>query len=308
MVVLANVEVALVDVRRATEETLHKNVDVIKQINIEQSKEISELQDSHDSERISQIQTLLGFETYLDESQAEVLEKYRRNLSTDSDLNERRLERMQGPRLDEFLNHSDFYAWKNSSRSCMLLLVGYNNGSIWNANQCWASPVALHMISSFEGLEDSISSAFYISAIESSESLQQVIFTILLQLLDKNRQSLQNETGYSRLKATIQEYRQADDGSDRALVLLQNVALRVLDLFDESKPVYIILDRADRRREDRKRFLKLMTYLIEKTKVRLRVLAVVGGFDWPVDEQADELGNPGSVRVHIARQELIEEY
>lgn len=50
-----------------------------------------------------------------------------------------------------------------------------------------------------------------------------------------------------------------------------------------------------------------MVYLLENTTIRIRILAIVNGYDWKVEEQHDEFGasNQSSVIVDTHKQRLI---
>lgn len=83
-------------------------------------------------------------------------------------------------------------------------------------------------------------------------------------------------------------------------MMLEKVALRVLKTFDASQTVHIILDRVDRcngevQNRHRKQLLRSLVHLTENATVRVRVLAVVNGYDWgALEEQLDELGRTNS--------------
>lgn len=257
----------------------------------------------------------MDLDTYSTELELQLLKKYQHDMNADSALNGLFLERMQGDRLEAFKSHSDFQTWSLSAKSCMLILAGYNHESICWATQCWLSPVALHMIASFEKFEDNNPCAFYVLGLRDVDPLPQVLSCILLQLLRLNRQALQNVAQHTELRAELQKYQRAANAGDESSTknaLLQMVALRVLNMFDPSETVWIILDRVDRCRDGsninhRKALLKMMVHLVENAKVKVRVLAVVHGYDWRVDEEGDELGQSGmgSVIIHTGRQQTL---
>ena len=205
----------------------------------------------------------------------------------------------------------------------MLLLCGYNDISHASSNQCWLSPVALDLIASLRLPGQPDPYAFYIVGLREPDLYHQVLSNITIQLLRQNREALQNQEQYAELRAELLDYQkaamtsaQSDEDhrdSDKISSLIQKVALRILNMFDPTKTVWIILDRADRcrfgsRNGQRKRLLKSMVHLVEKSRVRVRVLVVVNGHDWSVDEQADELGqtDPESVILDRVEQGLVE--
>ncbi|KAK6506458.1 hypothetical protein TWF506_011366 [Arthrobotrys conoides] len=316
----SEVQKAIVDVRYMSEELLNKSVHMIKQLNINQAEEIEGLkaqikvlQEGHDGDRLFKIQTLLGLEKYSRESEIELLGKYQRNLNADFDNNWTYLERMKEHRLEAFKNHENYRTWCHSEGSCMLILAGYNDQSAYSARHCWLSPVALHMIADLDKSEQPDPYAFHILGLREPNSFPHVLLHITFQLLKLNCHALRNEAQYVELCAEIQEYQgAARNESNKTNILLQNVALRVLNMFDPDKTVWIILDRVDRCEKvsslsHRKGLLKALAYLVENARAKVKVLAVANGYDWGVDKQVDEIkeGSCTNVVVHVDRQCMV---
>jgi hypothetical protein len=85
------------------------------------------------------------------------------------------------------------------------------------------------------------------------------------------------------------------EDSSKDLKFIQDVALRVLKLFDLTRTVWIGLDRVDKcggraSSYQRRMLVRALVYLIEKSKVKVRILAVVNEYDWRVQDEVDELG------------------
>jgi hypothetical protein len=273
-----------------------------------------ELQDGQTGDRMNKIQQLLDLNHYSRESELKLLKKYQSDLNTEFDLNWIFLERMHGKRLEAFKSETKFQEWRDSIHSRMLILAGYNNDSKYSSRHCWVSPVALDIIESLRDSEQSNPYAFYVAGLRESETFTQILSSVILQLLIMNTDALQNEIQYNELMSEIHEYRSSAeskrDYNDKTSTYLQNVAIRILNTFDSTRSVWIILDRVDRCRNHpksnyRKKILKAMVHLVENSKAKIRVLAVVNGHDWRVDEEIDELGQnrPKSIAIHLARQE-----
>jgi hypothetical protein len=283
---------------------------------------LSELQEGHDSDRLADLKAMLGLETYSQEHEMEVFAKYQRDINAYLDQSWIYFERMQGLRLETFKAHPDVQAWQSSPDSRMLLLAGYNHESMYSSGECWLSPFAVDTIASMGNSGQADPYAFYILGRGELDLFPQVLSSIIVQLLVQNRQALRIEAQHAELRAEIKEYHEAANVgdkeheehkySDKALRLLQKIALRVLNMFEPTQTVWIIIDRVDRCKlgskfNHRKKLVKTMVHLVERAKVKVRVLAVVNGFDWKVDEQSDEFeqSNEESVILHIDRQGMI---
>jgi hypothetical protein len=133
--------------------------------------------------------------------------------------------------------------------------------------------------------------------------------------LSQNKEALRNTALYDELWAEVQELKEViQKGKSPPAVhsIIHNVALRSLNMLDESQPVWIIIDRLDQCHgdgtinSDRKSVLKILLRLVEseELKVKIRVLIVVNGVDWKVKEQEDELGSEkdGSITISELHQ------
>ncbi|KAJ5817754.1 hypothetical protein N7447_007762 [Penicillium robsamsonii] len=307
---------AIVEVRRSSEELLSKNVDTIKQLNKDLKRQIKQLQDGHNSNTLSMIQSLLNLETYSAESEQDLLRKYQDEIKVYPDLHwPDSLERMQEPELQAFQQGQEFHSWRHSNQSSILMLVGYNNESIYRDGMCWMSPAALHMIESMSKDRQKDPYAFYLLGQRQMDLLPQVLSSIVIQLLRQNREALQNQKQYDELYAAVQQYHQISynqPSSQKELVrheeALLKVALRALDMFDLRKTVWIILDRVDQCKHGgweanhRKMLVRAMVRLVEGAKVKVKVLAVVNGYDWNADNESDEFGQ---IKTGAAAEALI---
>ena len=97
-----------------------------------------------------------------------------------------------------------------------------------------------------------------------------------------------------------------EEYEDKTISALHKVALRVIDLFDESETVYIIVDRADRTRDGgktdhRKALLKAFVKMVEAARSKLRVFVLISGNNWQVEKHQDEMKD--RLIIHKATQE-----
>ena len=147
--------------------------------------------------------------------------------------------------------------------------------------------------------------------------LYRALSVIFLQLLRKKSQVLRNGIQTNELRAELdqlQSYqrlgKQENMTEDERLSSFCKIAHRVVNFFDGSETIYIILDRADRCCEfkkgvdQRKELLKMLVQIVEAARCKLRVLVVINGGQWNVEQREDELGIKMRERVvvHIAEQ------
>lgn len=273
----------------------------------------TELQQTQDDNRLNQIQQLLKLDGFSEETQSKELEKHRQAIDSDDQLNAEYFQQMRGQELDLFKGRESYRLWIMSEQPCLLILSGYNNKSIYRSDQCWLSPVAIATIEDLIQQGTRSTYAYYVFP-QRGASLYDVLPMILLQLLRKKSHALRDEKQHSELKAELSELRRYEDLSrenekceDDRVAAVHKVALRVINLFDESETVYIIMDRADRCRDwrefdHRKVLLEGLVKMVEAARCKLRVLVVVNGYDWPVEEHKDDLGGKRKARTIVQRE------
>ena len=223
---------------------------------------------------------------------------------------------MRGARLDSFKTCNDYQSWINSEHSSLLILSGYNNNSIDYLDQCWLSPVAVDMIMDLMDNPNHPIYSYYVFRPQSS-LLYRPLSVILLQLLRQKRQVLRNKSQSDELRAELDDLQKYEhkgkSAEDERLFALHKVALRVVGFFDESETVYVVLDRLDQccdlkmRVDHRKLLLKALVRMVEGARCKLRVLVVINGYQWSVEQRRDELEEKvkGRIIVHTAEQENI---
>ena len=216
-------------------------------------------------------------------------------VDTDDDLNVEILQQMRGPELHTFRAREDYQSWSNSERSCLLVLSGYNNDSIELAYQCWASPVATRLVEDFDRQKLRPFYAYYAMA-QNGKLLHDILSVILLQLLRQKSGALRDEQRYSELRTKLDNLQQIPNDDKERAIAMESIAVRVVDFFDESETVYIVVDRADRCRDvqkdidHRKLLLKILVKMVEEARCKLRVLVVMDGHSWPEKKYRDNVG------------------
>ena len=277
------------------------------------------MQEGQDGDRLNNIERLLNLDVLrdtLEDSQRKEMSEYRRALDSNHQFNADFFQQMRGQGLDEFKNNKDYQSWINSEWPCLLILSGYLNESISGIDQCWLSPVAMAMIEDLDQSGDSPIHAYCVLP-QRGKLLYDVLPIIFLQLLRKKRHALRDDNKFNELCVELRTLQKCEELSkkeyeeyeEKRFSSLQKVALRVVDLFDKSETVYIIVDRADRCRDfrkadHRKALLNAFVKMVEAARSKLRILVVIHGNSWPVEKHRDELGEKTKDRViiHTATQ------
>ena len=265
-----------------------------------------ELQNAHDHDRLNEVQRLLGLDDFSEEAHRKGWDKHNEAVDKDDDLNAEMFQQMRGSKLDSFRACEDYQSWAHSERSCLLILSGYNNFSL-EVDQCWLSPIAAAAVKDFD--QQDIDPIYaYFALPQKGKLLYDVVAVILLQLLRRKSGSLRNERQHAELRTELGRFRQTGlDESDKVLAM-ERVALRVIDFFEESETLYIVVDRADRCRDPkvvdhRKALLRIFVKMVEAARCTLRVLAVIDGHSWRVENYRDELGAKMEGRVIVRTEE-----
>ena len=215
-------------------------------------------------------------------------------MKTDEELNTEILQQMSGPVLDMFRAGETYQRWRHSAQSCLLILSGYNDISIDQAHQCWISPIATATIEEFS-LDDPRSFYAYYALSRNGKLLYDVCSVILLQLLRQKSSALRNEQRYMELRTELRKFHNTGLDESGKVSMMEKIAVRVIDLFDESETLYVIVDRADRCGDPmtayhRKSLLRVFVKMVEAARCRLRILTVINARSWPVENYRDELG------------------
>ncbi|KAK3399129.1 hypothetical protein B0T20DRAFT_351096, partial [Sordaria brevicollis] len=286
---LFTVQKAIVKVRKTGEETLNKNVAVIK-----------ELYDAAARDRLSVLRRLLGLQVYeAKEKNYELLLEYEADHKYFTGNEKKRVETMNEAALEDLEKDQRWIDWRTSPKSSLLFMAGFNHNV--GFEQCWLSPAAIHLVKTLydepPGNPDIY--AFYILGIRpgqrNGEHITQVLSHIMIQLLMQNIRALQDGNRWEDLQGAFEEHATVVDAAmkdpknvfktRKNMEVAQSATLKVLNLFShdgpqEQRTLWIVLDRVDRVKEPPVRLLEVLEYLIVKAKVKVKILVVVNGWDW----------------------------
>jgi len=272
------------------------------------------LQARNDYTHLDEVQKLLKLETFSEERQNREIQRYRQTLYESLDAEQ--FEQMQDDRLKTFEKSQNYRTWLESNQACLLILSGYNERSILDEDQCWLSPIALNHIEHLSHPDNAAIFAYHLLPQQRQTLIHHVLPTILLQLLRRKRQALRNEKEYAELCADLRKYEDlsnnaasSDTNGDTRIATLQKIALRVVNFFSESETVYIIVDRIDRcmypgKADHRRALIKALVRMVEGAKCNLKILAVINGYGWRVEDIRDEFGaeKKETLIIHTERQ------
>lgn len=338
-----NVQSLIVDMRISCEELLAKKVDSIKQDISDQTVklraieqhnsdqkavieqlniELVGLRATNDDVNVREVQRLLHQETFSESDHFTAFRKHHDRTTASMEESED-FERMSGGRLEAFKSCKEYQTWSCSSQASLIFLVGINNDSIgYSVDDCWLSPVACDMISNHEEGNSSMLSAYYVFP-RTGESLYNALSIVFIQLLRRRSKVLRATTRYNELRSALLNFDNTKATDARASArqkgeAFQEVASKILDLFDEEEEVSIVIDRADRCRTDhhgklvggpdeRKPLLKLLVKMTQEARCKLKILVVLNGGRWRLEGKEDELGisKKDRVMIHTIYQELV---
>lgn len=230
------------------------------------------------------------------------------------------LQQMRGEELELFKGCQDYQRWIGSPSASLLVLSAYNHSIIDYGNKfCWMSPLAMDLIEGLRQTDSASASASNIYAYcvipySGLHLYHDVLPSLLLQLLRKKPQALKDRKKYNELRAQLSMFQSppagTDDPDEFKADTMKKIALQIISLFDESDTVYIIVDRADRcdrvrpkKFDHRKALIRVLVAMVQTARAKLRILAVVSGYGWQVQEYADEFGITMKDRVIIHRAE-----
>ena len=265
-----------------------------------------ELQKGLDHDRLNEVQRLLKLDDFSEEAHRKEWDRHNEAVDKDDDLNAEILQQMRGSKLDSFRASEDYQSWVHSERSCLLILSGYNNISL-EVDQCWLSPIAAAAVKDFDQQDISPLYAYY-ALPRKGKLLYDVVAVVLLQLLRRKSGTLRNERRHAELRTELGKFQQTGTDEDDKVLAMERVALRVIDFFEESETLYIVIDRADRCRDPkavdhRKALLRIFVKIVEAARCTLRVLTVIDGHSWRVENYRDELGAKMDDRVIVHTEE-----
>ncbi|KAJ2901776.1 hypothetical protein MKZ38_001396 [Zalerion maritima] len=331
--------------RRDIAKTLENNERLL-QDNKRLEKKIDDLRQSRTNDLILRIKSGLRLATWTLESHQEAFSKLKTLMSYAMADEEYRYEQMALGRIERFRKTNTFLSWDAEGESRLLLLVGENHDSlIYESRNCWVSPFALNLIdrltpshSAHDALPPTpppsdiatcpatgavcASFVFHSRSIrESPITMYDVVSVIALQLICTCREMLcEKQETLDEVLAAFTEAREKMNSSgyedECALInTARDLLISVLDLFDETDTVYIVLDRIDRCREvDHYDFLELLGDIVgrscngEQKACAVKVLAVANREGWEGECESIRKRHKGMVEEKILKQGLLYEF
>ncbi|KAL8653830.1 MAG: hypothetical protein Q9210_001859 [Variospora velana] len=270
------------------------------------------LQEGHDRDSLGELQQLLGLDEFSEEGHRKEWNKHVQNVEMDAELNVDLLQQLRGSELQSFMaSTQNIREWQIHGRSRLLVLAGHNNAAFNQGDQCWLSPVATAMVADF-GRHQHRPIHAYCALSQHGNLVWDVLTVILLQLLRQNIAALRDPQHHAELRAAFGSFHRVVTNNGDRVPELKRVAVRVLACFEEFETVYIVIDRIDRCRDisksidHRKLLLKVLVKLVEEARCKLKIVAVVDGGTWPVENYQDELGATmdDSLILHIGDQKM----
>lgn len=274
---------------------------------------------SKDDDNAREIQRLLNQETFSEKELDHCLKQHRDILETNIHYHGSLFKQMQGETLDLFKADKIHQTWLRAHHASLLILVGVNNqGAGICHDDCWLSPLAFATIDEHKAKNSTL--AYFVFP-SKEELLFHAMSSIFVQLLRKRCEVLRTTERYNQLRTDLLKFNNLEKNqtSSRAdkvakLKAFQNVAACVIGLFNEEDEVVIVIDRADRcgrlreGEDQRKAFLKVLVKMTHEARCKLKILVILDGIRWPLEDHKDELeiSKRERVIIHTIRQELIQ--
>lgn len=266
-----------------------------------------ELQRGYDVDNLQKVSQLLDLslagmtsrQTHLDQ-----LRKHEKNVTRDFGIHNLIQTVSHAERLTSVEKDPEYLRWLESPDSGLFVLLG--NNFVARASHCWLSPMAYRLIERKTTASPSSCVFYLLGQQETDDTCVKVMSTVILRLLSLNKTILRKEEYFTELCADLQLYQQlsrsSEDKSREMQALLKDVAVKVADMLDEEMTVWIMLDRVDKcraapsrrkthhhHRRDGLALLRIMLHLVEQSKARIKVLAVVNRSDWHMEDDVDDL-------------------
>lgn len=217
-------------------------------------------------------------------------------------------------RIETAKDDEEYAKWRRSTSSRILVLSGQND--VARATHCWATPIALDLISEFtpsdpfamkQQAEQTNVCAFYLLGHRSEDDTPVDVLALLIyHMLHLNKRALQSDSdGFWR---ELQQYEEISNKSPKAKGYmvrdaLDRVILEALNTFRDDQTVWIVLDRVDKccavydaaqkyssPRRGRQYLLKSLVKVVKESTSKVKVLAIVNRTDWRVEEEEDYEG------------------
>lgn len=213
------------------------------------------------------------------------------------------LQRVRGRMLSQYLSRGTYRNWESAQSSSLLILAGKNYDGT-QSQECWISPIAINTIDRIQ--KDQTRPFWAISLIdadqrrEQQDTVHQVLVDILLQLVRRNVVCLRDPQQYDRLRQDLAEFEQLvhkttppDYGRGAKTDLAYQLAADVIQCFDETASVYIVLDRLDRcelggKFNHRKALLEGLIKMVQRARCKLKILITVSAISWPAVDELKE--------------------
>lgn len=238
------------------------------------------------------------------EAHLDQLHKHEKNVNRDFGIRNLIQTKSHTERLASVEKDPEYLKWLESPDSGPFVLLG--NNFVTRASHCWLSSMACRLIETKTTASPSSCVFYLLGQQETEDTCVKVMSAVVFRLLSLNKTILRKEEYYTELCAGLQLYQQlscsTEDKSREMQRLLKDVAVKVANMLDEDTTIWIMLDRVDKcrappsrrkthhhHRRDGLALLEISLHLVEQSKTRIKVLAVVNKSDWRTEGVEDDL-------------------
>lgn len=183
--------------------------------------------------------------------------------------------------------------WSSTPCSSLLLLTGKNEQTFIEqaGAKCWLSPAAIELIQDHLAQGHPVTYELCLHTAYQQQkddpTAREIMASFCIQLLGTFPRILRNSHAFQQLEQIrIDPERKGYEIDD-----LTELLLTILNLIQQSEPVYIVLDRMDRCRSKgaKLRVLKALLRVARETRCWVKIMVVVCAHFWNVDEYLEDL-------------------
>lgn len=149
--------------------------------------------------------------------------------------------------------------------------------------------------------------AYYILPVDGERALDEVVASLLLQLLHTKIAALRDYDCRQNLNSMYTNATDKQTSAGHRSGAFKDLATKVIDFFAATERVDVFVDRLDRcRKEQRIALLDILAHMTQTARCTLKVVIIISGSDWIFPDSELDMAYAKHVEVRRAVQEIEE--